>query len=112
MTNQLCASLLLLLSRSQRLGCCAGQSKLTAQDIENIEEVAARPDALRRLAGSLAPSIHGHQLVKAGLVLQLLGGRERVLDNGTHLRGDINCLMVRKHVQQELSMHGTPACMT
>ena len=73
----------------------AGQSKLTAQDIENIEEVAARPDALRRLAASLAPSIHGHQLVKAGLVLQLLGGRERVLDNGTHLRGDLNCLMVR-----------------
>ena len=72
----------------------AGHSKLTAQDIENIEEVAAQPDALRRLAASLAPSIHGHHLVKAGLVLQLLGGRERILDNGTHLRGDLNCLMV------------------
>lgn len=73
---------------------CAGHSKLTAKDIENIEEVAAQPDILRKLAHSLAPSIHGHSLVKAGLVLQLLGGRERILDNGTHLRGDINCLMV------------------
>ena len=76
------------------MGRPAGHSQLTAKDIENIEEVAAQPDILQRLAHSLAPSIHGHNLVKAGLVLQLLGGRERILDNGTHLRGDINCLMV------------------
>ena len=65
-----------------------GDGAVTADDIENIESLAASPDVLRQLAASLAPSIYGHDLVKLGLVLQLLGGRERELaESGTRLRG-------------------------
>lgn len=60
----------------------------------NARALARESDVLSQLANSIAPSIYGHNVIKQGLVLLLLGGRERNLANGHHLRGDINCLMV------------------
>lgn len=52
-------------------------------------------DPYEMLAKSLAPSIHGHLHIKRAVLAMLLGGVEKILENGTRLRGSVrepNCL--------------------
>lgn len=81
-------------SAVRKLSRDAQGPSFTEEDYDNITELAGEDDVMEQLGRSLAPSIHGHDTIKKGLVLLLAGGRERTLQNGTHLRGDINCLMV------------------
>ena len=67
---------------------------LTGEDIKNITNLSKRNNVFEILSESIAPGIQGHNFIKRALILQLLGGEEKNLDNGTHLRGDINVLMV------------------
>lgn len=67
---------------------------MSEQDIKNIRKLAKDKDIFGVLGESIAPSIEGALNVKKSILLQLLGGAEKVLLNGTHLRGDINLLMV------------------
>ena len=67
---------------------------MSEKDIKEIRKLSKDKDAFNILAESVAPSIEGHSNVKRAILLQLLGGREKVLKNGTHLRGDINIMMV------------------
>ncbi|TKR80367.1 hypothetical protein L596_014451 [Steinernema carpocapsae] len=64
------------------------------QDITNIRKMSKRKDVVDILARSLAPSICGHEEVKKAILCLLLGGCEKILDNGSRLRGDINVLLI------------------
>lgn len=79
---------------SSKSGGGVATATITDTDIRNINKVAKKKNLLELLSQSLAPSIYGHSFIKKAILLMLLGGMEKNLENGTHLRGDINILMV------------------
>lgn len=66
----------------------------TPSEIAEFRRVSHNEDIVDLLSQSIAPSIFGHEIIKKALLLQLLGGVEKNLKHGTHLRGDINILLV------------------
>jgi DNA replication licensing factor MCM3 len=79
---------------SSKSGGGVATATITDTDIRNINKVSKKKNLLELLSQSLAPSIYGHDYIKKAILLMLLGGMEKNLENGTHLRGDINILMV------------------
>ncbi|RDL33768.1 putative DNA replication licensing factor MCM3 [Venustampulla echinocandica] len=79
---------------SSKSGGGIASAIITDTDIRNINKVAKKKNLFDLLSQSLAPSIYGHEFIKKAILLMLLGGMEKNLENGTHLRGDINVLMV------------------
>jgi DNA replication licensing factor MCM3 len=79
---------------SSKSGGGIATATITDSDIRNINKVAKKKNLIDLLSQSLAPSIYGHDYIKKAILLMLLGGMEKNLENGTHLRGDINILMV------------------
>ncbi|KAG6462321.1 hypothetical protein O3G_MSEX013183 [Manduca sexta] len=69
---------------------------ITLEDVKQCKRLARRTtvDIFELLSKSLAPSIHGHDYIKKAILCLLLGGMEKVLPNGTRLRGDINVLLI------------------
>ncbi|XP_039750657.1 DNA replication licensing factor MCM3 isoform X2 [Pararge aegeria] len=62
---------------------------ITREDIKLCKNLAKRTtmDMFELLSKSLAPSIHGHDYIKKAILCLLLGGMEKILPNGTRLRG-------------------------
>ncbi|WVW83594.1 hypothetical protein I302_105615 [Kwoniella bestiolae CBS 10118] len=83
---------IILLSSKQGGGIA--QTPLTDTDIRNINKLSKRKNIFELLSQSLAPSIYGSDYIKSAVLLLLLGGEEKNLKNGAHIRGDINILMV------------------
>ncbi|KAJ1028637.1 hypothetical protein NDA16_001803 [Ustilago loliicola] len=79
---------------SSKAGGGIAQAHITDTDIRNINKIAKRKNVFNLVSQSLAPSIYGHEYIKKAVLLLLLGGEEKNLPNGTHIRGDINILMV------------------
>ena len=80
----------------------------TSEDESFLAHIAALPEPTRarihamqrtprlytRMVQSLAPSVHGHEEIKRGLLLMLLGGVHKQTADGAQLRGDINVCIV------------------
>ncbi|UZJ51489.1 hypothetical protein CBS101457_000809 [Exobasidium rhododendri] len=67
---------------------------LMEEEREELLAMAEMPDIYQRLVKSIAPTVYGHDIVKRGILLQLLGGVHKQTNEGIHLRGDINICIV------------------
>lgn len=67
---------------------------LDQEEIEDLRRMIQSENLYLKLVQSIAPSIWGHESVKKGVLLQLLGGVHKITPEGIHLRGDINVCIV------------------
>ena len=68
--------------------------KISPEEELAIKELASSPDAFMRVINSISPTIYGYNKEKEALALQLFGGVQKHMDDGTRIRGDIHILLV------------------
>ena len=67
---------------------------ISPEEEAEIKELAADPKVFEKLRDSLAPSIHGHELPKEAILLQMMGGVSKKREKGDVTRGDIHILLI------------------
>ncbi len=67
---------------------------ISPEELAEIKKLSTDPKIYERMAGSLAPSIYGHERIKEALVLQLLGGVRKSREDGVVTRGDMHILLI------------------
>lgn len=67
---------------------------LTPAEIQDLKDMVHKPNIFMRLVDSIAPTVYGHQVIKKGLLLQLMSGVSKETPEGMALRGDINICVV------------------
>jgi len=67
---------------------------ITPEDEDEIKKLSRDPQLEEKIVKSIAPSIYGHETIKRAIALALFGGNEKILRDGTKIRGEINLLLV------------------
>ncbi len=70
------------------------REEISPDEEKIIKSLAKNPDIYDRLIASFAPHIRGHALFKEAILLLIVGSTQRVLTDGTKIRGDINVFLV------------------
>ena len=84
----------LLANNIESLGKENIEISLTRKDEEELRRLARSPDFYQKVLRSFAPSIYGYEVEKEALLLSLIGAEDRVLPDGTKIRGKIHVLLV------------------
>lgn len=69
-------------------------TSLTDAEIDQLKSMVKDNYIYDKLVQSVAPAVFGHEVVKKGILLQLLGGVHKKTIDGINLRGDINICIV------------------
>ena len=70
------------------------REEISPEDEKMIKLLSKDPNIDRRLVDSFAPHIKGHELIKEAILYLIVGSTQRVLDDGSKIRGDINIFLV------------------
>lgn len=76
------------------------REEISPEEEKIIKSLARTPDIYERLVNSFAPHIQGQSLIKESILLLIVGSNQRILQDGTKIRGDINIFLV-----------GDPGCL-
>lgn len=69
-------------------------ASMNPSEIEDLRTMVHGDHIYSRLVQSIAPMVYGHEVVKKGLLLQLMSGVHKTTPEGMQLRGDINICVV------------------
>ncbi|CAK9436464.1 uncharacterized protein LODBEIA_P10220 [Lodderomyces beijingensis] len=69
-------------------------NSLSEADVNELKEMVKDDYIYDKLVQSIAPAVFGHEVIKKGILLQLLGGVHKQTVDGINLRGDINICVV------------------
>ena len=67
---------------------------ISAAAKEKLREISESPNVFSLLASAIAPRVSGHEDIKKGILLMLMGGVQKHSPEGVKLRGDINTCIV------------------
>lgn len=69
-------------------------NSLTDLEVAQLKEMVKDDHVYDKLVRLVAPAVFGHEVVKKGVLLQMLGGVHKKTLDGINLRGDINICIV------------------
>ncbi|EGW34420.1 uncharacterized protein SPAPADRAFT_59852 [Spathaspora passalidarum NRRL Y-27907] len=69
-------------------------TSLSDSEVSQLKEMVKDEHIYDKLVQSVAPAVFGHEVIKKGILLQLLGGVHKKTIDGINLRGDINICIV------------------
>ncbi len=70
------------------------REEVSPEEEKIIKSLGKNSDIYERLVGSFAPHIQGHSLIKEAILLLIVGSTQRILQDGSKIRGDINIFLV------------------
>jgi replicative DNA helicase Mcm len=70
------------------------REEISPEDEKMIRTLSQSPNVYQRLIDSFAPHIQGQSLIKEAILLLIVGSTQRLLGDGSKIRGDINVFLV------------------
>ncbi len=70
------------------------REEVSPEDEKMIKTLSQSPNIYQRLIDSFAPHIQGQSLIKEAILLLIVGSTQRLLGDGSKIRGDINVFLV------------------